>query len=85
MNTHDLKAAAREPSTILGLGFIALALQEFQHGITAVACIKFLAGACGVFLREHATESKKMEEGTHSTSVEVSASLKKEVSKNGKT
>lgn len=84
MNTHDLKAAAREPSTILGLGFIALALQEFQNGITAVACIKFLAGACGVFLREHATASQ-MEEGTHSTSVEVSASLKKEVSKNGKT
>lgn len=83
MNTNAIKKVASEPSTMLGLGFIALALQEFQHGITAVACIKFFAGVCGVLLREGAASNTPIE-GTQSTSVEVSASLKKEVS-NGNT
>lgn len=84
MNTNAIKNVVREPSTMLGLGFIALALQEFQNGITAVACIKFFAGVCGVLLREGAAASAPANGGTQSTSVEVSASLKKEVS-NGNT
>jgi hypothetical protein len=82
MNTNAIKNVAREPSTMLGLGFIALALQEFQHGITAVACIKFFAGVCGVLLREGAASAPA--NGTQSTNMEVSASLKKEV-RNGNT
>lgn len=70
------KGIAREPSTALGFGFIAVALDEFQHGITAMACLKFLVGIAGVLLRENALPQS----GTRSTSVEVSASVKKEES-----
>lgn len=75
------KGIAREPSTALGFGFIAVALDEFQHGITMMACLKFLVGIAGVLLRENALPQSS---GTRSTSVEVSASVKKEESNGDK-
>lgn len=79
---NAIKGIAREPSTAIGLGLVALALEDFQHGITPTACIKFLAGVAGIFMREN-TDSLQAIQGTRSTSVEVSASVKKEES-NGK-
>ena len=84
MNTNAIKSIAREPSTAIGMSLIALAVEEFSHGFSPTACIKFVGGVCGVLLRESGAASVPAN-GTQSTSVEVSASLKKEVTNNGNT
>lgn len=74
-----IKGIAKEPSTTLGSGFIALAIDEFfMHGFTAKAAFILAVGVLGVLLRENSTALPA--NGKRSTSVSVSAEVKKEES-----
>ena len=83
MNATDIQGMVREPTTIIGLGLIAVAVEEFSHGFTPVSCIKFISGVGGVLLREGRAASSAPVNGTQSTSIAASVELKKEVSNNG--
>lgn len=70
-----IKNIAREPSSTLGIGFVSLAIEEFQHGFSVKGCFMLAVGILGVLLRE---QTALPANGKRSTSVAVSAELKKE-------
>ena len=72
-----IKDIAREPSSTLGIGFVSLAIEEFQHGFSVKGCFMLAVGILGVLLRE---QTALPSNGKRSTSVAVSAELKKEES-----
>jgi hypothetical protein len=72
-----IKDIAREPSSTLGIGFVSLAIEEFQHGFSVKGCFMLAVGILGVLLRE---KTALPANGKRSTSVAVSAELKKEES-----
>lgn len=74
-----IKDIAREPSSTLGIGFVSLAIEEFQHGFSVKGCFMLAVGILGVLLREQ-TALPLPANGKRSTSVAVSAELKKEES-----
>lgn len=71
-----IKDIAREPSSTLGIGFVSLAVEEFQHGFTVKGCFMLAVGILGVLLREQTLPAN----GKRSSSVAVSAEIKKEES-----
>lgn len=74
-----IKGIAKEPSTTLGSGFIALAIDEFSmHGFTAKCAFMLAVGVLGVLLRENSTALPTG--GKRSASVSISAEVKKEES-----
>ena len=75
IDMNAIKGMAREPSTTIGLTLIALAVEDFQSGITPQGVIKFIGGVAGVLLREGAAAAPPAT-GSSSTSLEVSASVK---------
>lgn len=72
-----IKDIAREPSSTLGIGFVSLAIEEFQLGFSVKGCFMLAVGILGVLLRE---QNALPANGKRSTSVAVSAELKKEES-----